>query len=270
MITVSSKPKTFAGAKYTPEDSYYDSDIQEQVDVYVIIGNPICAGSGSLCEFLDNNAKLHDSYEFGIKYSWGVSKEEMHFMFVCQDKAHSEGAAPPVHRMVKIINHRQRVDGPETFVDGPETFVYWGYTTSVAECKHNLVYGDYLQSEYEEYCYDYEDEEKRYRDKILSAIGEGDANYFPESLVEDLTGLIEEHFLTVGPLGIEEWAANKGYVIVPDRDMDELLNCLSNVLITKDSGQEYCLGGDLHSGNLAMWQGNIVCIDFSHHALMEV
>lgn len=263
MITVCTKPKTFTGAKYTPIDSYYDSDIQEQVDVYEITGNPICAGSGSICEFLDNNAELHNSYEFGIKYAWGVSKQDMHNMFVYQDKAHSEGAAPPVHRMVKVINHRQRIDGPETFV-------YWGYTTSVAECKHNLVYGDYLQSEYEEYCFDYKDAEKSYCNKILKAIGEADANYFPESLAEDLTDLIEEHFQTVGRLDVEEWAANKGYVIVPDKDIEELLNCLSNVIITKDSGQEYCLGGDLHSGNLAMWQGNIVCIDFSYHALVEV
>lgn len=263
MITVSTKPKTFTGAQYTPIGSYYDSDIQTQVDVYEITGNPTCAGSGSICEFLDNNAEPHNPNEFGIKYAPGVSKEEVYNMFVYQDMAHSEGAAPPVHRMVKIIKR-------SLHVGDTETFVYWGYTTSVAVCHNNLVYGEYLKYDYEEYCFEFKHEKKKYLNEILSAIGKTDDDYIPNSLVEDLTGLIEEHFLTVDCLDVEEWAANKGYVIVPDRDIDELLNCLSNVLITKDSGRQYCLGGDLHSGNLAMWQGNIVCIDFSYHALVEV
>lgn len=264
MITVldDTEPKTFTRAEYKPIDSYYDSDIQEQVDVYEITGDPTCLGSGSLCQFLRNNAEFHNPHEFGIKYAWGVSKEDMHAMFVYQNMAYEVGAAPPVHRMVKILNHRQPVGGPQTYV-------YWGYTTSVAECNHNLVYGDYLHHEYEEYCYEYKDAEKSYRNKILKAIGEGDANYFTESLVEDLTGLIEEHFLTVGRLDVEEWAANNGYVIVPDEDIDELLSRLSNITTRNDHDQECCLGGDLHSGNLAMWQGKYVCIDFSHHSFVE-
>lgn len=260
MITVSSE--TFAGAKYAPIDSYYDSDIQEQVDVYEITGDPTCSGSGSLCQFLRNNAEFHNPHEFGIKYAWGVSKQDMHAMFVYQNMAYQVGAAPPVHRMVKIINHRQRVDGPQTYV-------YWGYTTSVAECNHNLVHGDYLQSEYEEYCFDCDFAKERYRKKILNAVGEADDN-LPKSLAEDLTCLIDQHFQTVDHLDVEEWAANMGYVIVPDEDIDELLSRLSNITIRNDHGQECCLGGDLHSGNLAVWQGEYVCIDFSHHSFVEV
>ncbi len=260
MITVCTKPKTFIGAKYTPIDSYYDSDIQEVVDVYEITGPLIVDGSGSVCEFVGNNALIDNPEQFGIKYAWGLSKSEMHNIFTTQNKAAEVGAAPPVHRLVKIIHHCKDKD----------TSVFWGYTTSVAECKHNLVYGEYLQAEYEEYCLDYTDEADRYCSNILKVVGQANAEYFPDSLTEDLTDLVKGHFLNVDPLNVEEWAANKGYIIVPDRDIDELLNCLSNIIIIKDCGQEYCLGGDLHSGNLAMWQGNIVCIDFSYHALVEV
>lgn len=258
MITVCTKPSTFIGAKYTPIDSYYDSDIQEVVDVYEITGPLIVDGSGSICEFVGNNARVDNPNQFGIKYAWGLSKSEMHNIFTTQNKAAEVGAAPPVHRMVKIIHHLK------------DTRVFWGYTTSVAECNHNLVYGEYLQAEYEEYCRDYEDEENRYCKKILCVIGKANPDYFSETIIEDLTNLVKEHFLNVDTLNVEEWAANKGYIIVCDRDIDELLKCLASVLITKDCGKEYCLGGDLHSGNLAMWQGNIVCIDFSYHALMEV
>lgn len=256
MITVATKPKTFIGAGYTPSDSYYDSDIQEVVDVYEIHGPLIVEGSGSLCEFVRNNALSSDPEQFGIKYAWGLSKYEMHDMFKTQDKAYEVGAAPPVHRMVKIIHHLK------------DARVFWGYTTGVAECKHNLIWGDFLRSEYDDYLYNFQDAKKRYLNNIIATVNAGDEEFFTEGVMEDIASSVKEHFDNIDCLELKEWCVMKGFIIADDEVID-LLRRLEDVTITKGD-TEYTLGGDLHSGNLAMWQGNVVCIDFSYHALIEV
>lgn len=268
IITPSSKivvgdvqPLTFDGSRYVPYGTYYDSEMNQQVDLYHSKdGLGYGSSSGSEWKFFHNNADCHREDQFSIKIlNAGCHKyPKSHVLaaFQRQTLAHNEGLAPPALRIIKVIDKNK---------------VHWGYLTGRCE---NV--GDHQGvGDFEEMWRDYEYDRDQARDAMQTAIAamqEFDSSVDGCVDTSDIEEKLQEAFYEKfpydnyedyieGEVGFEVTAL---YNSLQELDVSGTQNDWGDIGDTVDC---MVLGGDLHSGNMGEWQGSVVCIDFGHHSI---
>ena len=236
-----------------------------QIKVYNIGKYPPIIDSGCQSNFFSNNAEMENENQFGIKM-FNTSIEAF-AAYQRQSLAAREGLSPPVGMMVRWItkNHKGR------------TVNRWGYETCIADvsCYARMnaqirgcptmskVYADWFNfrnggnprvrffskknvTAFFEYIsnYDEYDGEIDAYSSMSSSVGEGSLR---SRLMDiSLVGTQYDNLAEVFDLG-EMWndRLRLGQTVIEDDDM--------------------YMSNDLHRGNLGLWKGMPVVIDFGYH-----
>jgi len=246
-------------------DRIDNHSILGEVKVYNIGKYPPIISSGCQSNFFSNNAEMNNPTEFGIKmFNTSI---EAYAAYQRQSLAAREGLAPPVGLMVRWItkNHKGR------------TVNRWGYETCIADVsgyaqmyaqirgcpkmikayndllkwhtnnsryvrpkakKHVTAFFNYL-SDYESY-----DGENDAYSSMSSSVGQGSIR--TRLMDISIVGTQYDNLAEVFDMG-EEWneRLRLGQTVTEDDDM--------------------YMSNDLHRGNLGLWMGNPVVIDFGYH-----
>jgi hypothetical protein len=243
-----SKVFSFENALFSPVSSYYDETLGEEVADYgelVLTFTQFTEGTVAL--FIYNNAEPHNDLEYGIKvFDYGTEKdckEEAYNSFIRQKAAAKEGLAPPAHFMVRVTKKGR---------------VCYGYTTSVADYTQYVLLPEVEASGmYDDYVICFEIDKKEAINNT-TRITQIDSFNSLHEVADNLLAELEE----INPMDFDAWACYNEYDIV---DTYQLQSKLEAVQVSID-GREVYLGGDLHSGNIGYYKGDLVCVDFSHHS----
>jgi hypothetical protein len=274
---VKSAPQ-FPHQKYTPQSCVWDSDLQEWVSFYWITFRPWSDGSGAQCMWLDNNADTDDADQFGIKLTDrqvgrgdNTAKVAAYAMYQRQKLAADHDLAPPVHGMCCFKVY---------YAETQELQVYWGYLSCVAEVDEELPFSDDAEAAwYAEVVQPYEEKQE-----YIEAIRENLDNLgLTTRCVASVMGDVYNCADIVDPDCIDkhEWITDKaedGYFelhnglgdlqeSLNDLDIGGLQNDWGTIGTTFDETAGITMGGDLHAGNIALWKGRLVCIDFGFHCV---
>jgi hypothetical protein len=269
LVVNSTEPLTFDGMQWVPYGTYFDTELQCQVDLFHPTDDMLrrITDSGSQWLFFMNNANRNNDNQYAIKIlkypyrsSQDTSREEAFSTFQRQQLASLAGLAPPCQRMVKIMG-KDKENRPK---------VYWGYTTSVAS---NI--GEYGSAEcYEDEFQDWYHEKRQAWDAIESLRSAYDNLISYCSDVEDMTDEAEQTVEENYPShieSVEEYCEWRGYDLCGDlKESLENVDISGTQVYHEALGVVYTtghLGSDLHSANIGTYQGNTVCIDFGYHSI---
>ena len=267
LVVNDTAPLTFDGMQWVPYGTYYDTELKMQVDLYHPTDDMLkrISDSGSQWAFFSNNANTEDDDQFAIKvlrhpYYGGVDKSEAFSTFQRQALAYDSGVAPPVHRMIKVMG-KDKENKPK---------VFWGYTTSVADSIGEYGSADGYQDEFDDWYHEktqawsaFEDLRNAY-DNLTSHCS--DVTDRSEGVEAELEEMYPAHIESV-----EEYCEWRGIDLCGDLQSSlENLDIAGTQVYHEPLGIVYtsgCLGSDLHSGNIGIYQGNVVCIDFGYHSI---
>ena len=264
IVKVATKPTpSFPKQKYVPDQYLWDDELKEWVSFYWLSRNWDSDASGAQCFWLDNNAQVNNSDEFGIKITsqnLGESKAKSaaFAMYQRQRLAAEEGLAPPVHGMCCFRYYNKVFN---------EVRTYWGYLSCRADTESIEMDND-VRNEFDEY---YREQQYKWQkldevESLLYDMGVGSA------VLNNIKEDIGEH---PDSLDFHDWCLdNEREEYYGFDDLKESLQNLSICGLQNDYrpiGETYacCRGmdGDLHSRNIAMWNGDLVSIDFGYHCV---
>ena len=270
-VRVPKSAPSFPNQEFTPTSYVFDEELNEWVSIYFLSddGFPHYTSGGAQCVWFDNGAQQHNANEFGIKLTSinlgnSTAKIAAYAMYQRQQVAADRGVAPPVHGMCCFKWY-------DTMNQMLHTF--WGYLSSVADTEADVSLNADSEYEYRSYVMEIERMAEK-MDAIIEALDELDITHRQRDRIVD--SIYEEvNFVSIDDIpSFEEWCHDNDMEI---HDLDDLRNGLNDVSIAGlqhdwspinckfDAGAT--LGGDLHRGNVADWQGNIVCIDFGFHCV---
>jgi hypothetical protein len=271
IVKPSSNPApSFDGQEYVPIQYLYDTELNEWVSFYWTNYRIFGSSSGAQCLWLDNNAEVDNEEQFGIKLtsinlSGNKAKVAAYAMYQRQKKAAEEDLAPPVYGMCCFKTYDK---------DRQELNTYWGYLSCVGDTESVLetfMDADDCE-EYQEYLYQQQDKHEQ-----AASIKESLENLdiYGRALDRIMDSIYEEIGLHPDDICFSDWCDQNGYSNMID-GFCELRDCLESLSIAglqrdwNPIGNVFdCshMGGDLHKRNLALWQGELVAIDFGHHCV---
>jgi hypothetical protein len=237
------------------------------VKVYDIGKYPTPDGDGCQTSFFRNNAETNNPNQFGLKM-FNTSVEAF-AAYQRQNLAAREGLAPPVGVMVRWIvkNHKGR------------TVNRWGYETCLADVSDHArkcaqIRGcPIVGKAYAEYYMAYTDGNRRCRP-------------FSKHTVEDFFEFLSDYDQYDGPIdAYSSMSTSVGEGSLRTRLMEISLvgTQYDNLASIYDMGESWSASGrlflgsvvcedddmymsnDLHRGNLGLWMGNPVVVDFGYH-----
>lgn len=239
---------------------FYTHPIMGKVAVYHESKYRGITGSGCSADFFLNGAKPDDENHYAIKLF--KTSVEAFAAFQRQTLAAKEYLAPPTGHMVQFVMRNKN-----------RTKNRWGYTTCVARIDEHSVRkaivlaSGLITNLYHRYCLFYNLAPKMDEQSLA------DFSYY-------MNDSFDEGEQNLGGFGD---LANRMI------DCGSLLDMLSDIDIsaTQYDGDydyetdrmklgnargvsEHAMCHDLHSGNIGLWRGNPVCIDFGHHIVSTI
>lgn len=233
-----------------------------KVKVYNLKKYPTANDSGCQSNFFRNNAEVNNAKQFGLKM-FNTSIEAF-AAYQRQNLAAKEGLAPPVGKMVRWIvkNYKGRIVNR------------WGYetaladTSSAARIEATILGCPRLTREYREYLFEMEREDCALSMDLFLEYKEGetsaDGRYFSSFSAmsqSNVAGSIRMRLMEIDLVGTQYDNITQ---IEDNGDVwSNNLRLRLGVTVTKDD--EMCMTNDLHRGNLGLWKGKPVVIDFGYH-----
>lgn len=236
--------------------------IMGKVAVYYWSSKNACTAEGCSATFYLNGAEPDNPNHFAIKmFNTSI---EAYAAFERQSLAAKDGLAPPVGHMAQFVykmrNGRYRNR--------------WGYTTCVARTdersrdKAFILSSPAITKLFNDFCdahglsVEFGDNLNRgsvfaFIEHLNSGYNEGQHNFSPSSMANDV--------VTDGSLidllsQIDISCTQYDNLMEEDWGNDRLT--LGSVYLESD---EVSMCNDLHMGNIGLWQGKTVCIDFGYH-----
>lgn len=241
-----------------------------KVKVFDIGKYPVPDDDGAQTSFFTNNAKVNNARQFGIKM-FNTSIEAF-AAYHRQTLAAKAGLAPPTGKMIRWIV-KSRNGG---------TVNRWGYETAIADCsndarnKASILSCPQITSWYTHYVGKYQHEmfspssmeqflentemeahrnaNKHTFDQFSCASTTSIKGSLRKRLMEiDLTGTQYDNLVAcVDDMGesTDEWQGNNSRLRLGEKVTAE---------------DEMMMANDLHRGNIAIWKGKCVAIDFGYH-----
>lgn len=241
-----------------------------KVKVYTFKTRPISNDDGAQSDFYTNNATPNNSRQFGIKI-FNTSIEAF-AAYQRQSLAAEQGLAPPVGKMVRWII---KANGNHNTVNR------WGYetclavTTPTAHIEATIRGCPRLEYEYSNFVRDKSlmmwnpmSMETFLRHKECENEEQGfshsDPKYFSAFSAISLTthsGSLRMRLMEICLVGTQYDNISK---IQDDGELwrDNPRLRLGVKVVEND---DYCMSNDMHRGNLGLWKGNPVVIDFGYH-----
>lgn len=241
------------------------------IKIYTFDTSPISNESGCQTNFYTNNASVNNSNEFGIKM-FNTSVEAF-AAYQRQKIASDAGLAPPVGAMVRWII-RKNFRG--------KTVNRWGYETCIADCSDHArtcatilgspiisrVYFEFMrQMGYRKFLGKesvtnfYADWESVYNNQLKDAIVFADLTdtdpFSPFSYLADKHSM-KHRLASLSIVGTQ-------YDDLAEVDMGSGWNDRLRLGQTWTSDDGASMNSDLHRGNIGLWNGEPVCIDFGYH-----
>jgi hypothetical protein len=261
---------SFEEQMYKPTAYIFDKELNEWVSFYWMTKNEYnTSGGGTQCSWIKNNAHVNNANHFGIKLTaqnlgTGNAKTAALAMYQRQKLAAEHGLAPPVHGLccVKVWNKADN-----------KVFTLWGYLSCRAEMGVIGENPDAL-AEFEFHLDECREKWDRF-DEISEMLD--DTEWLSLSTQREALANISNDLGThPDDLSFFDWCHENDYDPLDIGDLkDELLSLDASGLQhdfftigSKYPDRSY-MGGDLHEGNVGLWQGNPVCIDFGYHCLNE-
>lgn len=253
------KSKTYPRFKHDRIDNH---PILGKVKVFAMNRYPSPDDDGCQTSFFRNNAETNNARQFGFKM-FNTSIEAF-AAYQRQSLAAKEGLAPPVGKMIRWIvkNYHGR------------TVNRWGYETALADTSsaariEATIYGcPRLTREYHQYIFEMEKEDCALSmDQFLEFKEEecpGDGRYFSSfSAISNscVAGSLRMRLMEIDLIGTQY----DNIVSIRDDGMaweDNPRLRLGIVVLEKDDMR---MASDLHRGNLGLWKGTPVVIDFGYH-----
>lgn len=236
--------------------------IMGKVAVYYWSSRNACTGEGCSATFYLNGAQPDNPNHFAIKI-FNTSVEAF-AAFERQSLAAKDGLAPPVGHMAQFI-YRMRNGRFRN---------RWGYTTCVArtdEASRNkamVLSSPAITKLFNDFCDSFNlrvafgnnisnSSVFAFIEHLEHGYNEGDHNFSPFSILNDV--------ITDGSLldllsQIDISCTQYDNLMEESWGHDRLT--LGSVYLPKD---EVSMCNDLHMGNIGLWQGRPVCIDFGYH-----
>lgn len=246
-------------------------DIMGEVKIYAFSRYPRVNDSGCQTNFFRNNAKINNERQFGLKmFNTSI---EAYAAYQRQKMAAKIGLAPPVGRMVRWI-----IGGKRT-----KKVNRWGYETALADCSKNAAHRAYILSSatirkaYTRFWND--------RPDLGSSLDEqGRMDHFFDIWKQEYCSCIPEEFYGISEFDPED----PFYYLRDEKNLRTRLAAIDLTGVQYDDISEFDggsvpwssrhrlgttyevsdrarMGNDLHSGNVALWKGKAVCIDFGYH-----
>ena len=234
-----------------------------KVKVYLFKKYPIANDAGCQSNFFANDAEINNPKQFGLKM-FNTSIEAF-AAYQRQSLAAREGLAPPVGKMIRWIIEKN--------ING-HMVNRWGYETALADTSSSarleatvlgcprLVreYHEYLSVMEREDCALSMDTFLEWKEEACPA----DGRYFSSfSAMSNscVAGSLRMRLMNIDLVGTQ---------------YDNIVNIEDNGSVWKDNprlrlGQtvteddDMCMCNDLHRGNLGLWKGKPVVIDFGYH-----
>ena len=253
------KSKTYPRFKHDRIDNH---PILGKVKVFAMNRYPSPDDDGCQTSFFRNNAEINNARQFGLKM-FNTSIEAF-AAYQRQSLAAKEGLAPPVGKMIRWIvkNYHGR------------TVNRWGYETALADTSsaariEATIYGcPRLTREYHQYIFEMEKEDCALSmDHFLVFKEEecpGDGRYFSSFSAisnSNVAGSLRMRLMEIDLIGTQY----DNIAAIRDDGMaweDNPRLRLGIVVLGKDDMR---MASDLHRGNLGLWKGAPVVIDFGYH-----
>ncbi len=262
---------SFEGEKYKANAYLFDEELNEWISFYWITAEEYNTnGGGTQCTWIKNNAQVNNEAHFGIKLTAqnlgsGNAKAASLAMYQRQKLAAEHGCAPPVHGLccVKVFSKVAK-----------KVVTFWGYLSCAAELGGIGENPDALY-EFQEYL-DKCREKWEKLDEIESMLD--DTNWISGRTQNRVMDFLREETECEHPddISFYDWCMNSGYNPLDIGYLQDKLSELDSYSLQHDFfpiGSKYpkgsYMGSDLHEGNVALWNGNPVCIDFGYHCLAE-
>jgi hypothetical protein len=262
---------SFEEQKYKPTAYIFDKELNEWVSFYWMTTEEYHTnGGGTQCCWISNNAHVNNANHFGIKLTaqnlgTGNAKAASLAMYQRQKLAAEHGLAPPVHGLccVKVWNKTNN-----------KVNIFWGYLSCRAELGMISENPEVL-AEFEVYLDECREKWDRF-DEISQMLD--DTDWLSLTTQRRVLADIGDDIGIMHPDDISffDWCHDKGYEPLDIGDLKYELCSLDASGLQHDFfpiGSKYpkksYMGSDLHEGNVGLWQGNPVCIDFGYHCLDE-
>lgn len=233
-----------------------------KVKVFTVGRYPSPDDDGCQTSFFRNNAEIDNPKQFGLKM-FNTSIEAF-AAYQRQSLAAKEGLAPPVGKMIRWIvkNYHGR------------TVNRWGYETALADTSsaariEATIYGcPRLTREYHQYIFEMEKEDCALSmDHFLEFKEEecpGDGRYFSSFSAmsgSNVAGSIRMRLIEIDLIGTQY----DNIAAIRDDGMawEDNPRLLLGVKVTIYDDMR--MASDLHRGNLGLWMGSPVVIDFGYH-----
>jgi len=236
-----------------------------KVKVFDIGEYPTPDDDGAQTSFFTNNAKVNNSRQFGLKM-FNTSIEAF-AAYQRQTLAAKAGLAPPTGKMIRWIvkSHNGR------------TVNRWGYETAIADCSPNarrkasILSCPQITSWYTHYV-------AKYREKMFS----------PSSMEAFLENTEMEAHRNANKRTFDQFSCAsttsiKGSLRKRLMEIDLTGTQYDNIVACMDDGESWhdnarlrlgekvtaeddmMMSNDLHRGNIGLWKGKCVAIDFGYH-----
>ena len=233
-----------------------------KVKVFTVGRYPSPDDDGCQTSFFRNNAEIDNPKQFGLKM-FNTSIEAF-AAYQRQSLAAKEGLAPPVGKMIRWIvkNYHGR------------TVNRWGYETALADTSsaariEATIYGcPRLTREYHQYIFEMEKEDCALSmDHFLEFKEEecpGDGRYFSSFSARsgsNVAGSIRMRLIEIDLIGTQY----DNIAAIRDDGMAWEDNPRLRLGVTVTEDDDMRMASDLHRGNLGLWMGSPVVIDFGYH-----
>ena len=258
-----SKNKTYPRFKHDRIDTH---PILGKVKVYTFKKYPSPDDDGSQTSFFTNNAEVNNPKQFGFKM-FNTSIEAF-AAYQRQSLAADEGLAPPVGRMIRwIIQDTQR----------GRSVNRWGYETALADTtvsariKATILGCPRLCNDYISYAKSNDHKETwsvRSMESFLKFMESGtdpvDGRYFSQFSAISTTcvhGSLRKRLMDISLIGTQY----DNITSITDDGAEWKDNPKLRLGQTVTAKDDYMMSNDLHRGNLGLWEGDPVVIDFGYH-----
>lgn len=242
-------------------------EILGKVKIYEFTKYPSPDGDGCQTSFFTNNANVDNPRQFGLKL-FNTSIEAF-AAYQRQELAAEEGLAPPVGTMIRWII-RKRIGNKI------QTYNRWGYETCIADTskyarqKANILGSPTISKWYSDWMKDNHPratilsistvrefwdivEEYDYVDAFAPLNEIADPQSIRHRMMEiDLVGTQYDDISSVDDVGLGAWK-----------------NPRLRLGQTVEEDDGIYMSNDFHNGNIGLWRGNAVCIDFGYHICCE-
>lgn len=257
---------SFDGQQYAPLQYLWDDELKEWVSFYWLDRHLRSDDGGAQCIWIDNDAEVENPNEFGIKLTSmrvgpdSNAKSCAYAMYQRNKAAAENGLAPPVHGMCCFKAYDK---------SSKELHTYWGYLVSRADtfAIQDSVTDPDQCDEYDDYIC--EQQEKHDKASDVKTILE-DLGIYTGRIMDDIYDEIGPH---PDDINFFDWCEENGVDYIDSSDLNRSLRGISLVGMQSDWAPVGTpmvrgrMGGDLHQRNLALWNGEIVCIDFGYHCV---